>query len=193
MKMKPIILFIQGGGEGAYEADKNLARYLQSAFGKTHKIIFPKVPNESDPKYDIYKRTIEEEIENIRVPVFLVGHSLGACFLLKYLTEKKIDKNISGLFLISTPFWGKGGWQYEGFTLDSKLASMKTSNIPTYFYHSTNDRIVPYSHLDLYENKFPHAKIRRIIGRGHQLQNDLSEVVHDIEAVTTTMAKKQNV
>ena len=190
--MKPGILFIQGGGEGAHESDKELADYLQHALGKTHKISYPKVPNENNPDYEIFKNKIEEEIENVNDPIILVGHSLGACYLLKYLTDIKIRKNISGLFLIATPFWGKHGWQYEGFTLNNELASRKTADIPTFFYHSTNDETVPFSHLGLYEEKFPHAKTRRIVGRGHQLDNDLSEVVHDIQAVSRTVAKTQH-
>jgi len=45
----------------------------------------------------------------------------------------------------------------------------------------TNDEIVPFSHLALCAEKFPHATIRKITGRGHQLNNDLSEVVQDIK------------
>jgi len=177
------VLFIQGGGEGAYEADKKLVAYLEKALRKNYEIIYPKMPDENDPDYKIFKATIEGEIEKINHDLLLIGHSLGGCFLLKYSTEKRMSKNILGLFLIATPFWGEGGWQYEGFTIDNKLAAEKTKKIQTFFYHSTNDEIVPFSHLQLYKEKFPHAKMRKISGRGHQLQNDLSEVVDDIKVL----------
>jgi predicted alpha/beta hydrolase family esterase len=54
---------------------------------------------------------------------------------------------------------------------------------PLFFYHSTDDTTVPFSHLSLYEKKFPHATFRQIVGRGHQLNNDLSEVAADMKAL----------
>ena len=56
------------------------------------------------------------------------------------------------------------------------MLQSETINKPIFFYHSTDDEIVRFSHLSLYKEKFPHAAIRKIIGGGHQLNNDLSEV-----------------
>jgi hypothetical protein len=39
---------------------------------------------------------------------------------------------------------------------------------------------VPLSHADLLAAAFPAATIRRLDGRNHQLNDDLSEVAHDI-------------
>jgi len=177
---KATIFFIQGGGKGAYNADKRLVSYLLNALGENYEIVYPKMPDEDDPDYEAYKVKIEQALKKIDSDLILVGHSVGGCILLKYITENKIDKNILGIFLASTPFWGEGGWQFEGFSLDNKLASKITANIPMFFYHSTNDETVPFSHLSLYKEKFPHAKFRKIVERGHQLGNDLSEMVKDI-------------
>src|SRR4030095_16800816 len=108
---KQTILFIQGGGKDAYEADKKLAQFLKHALESTYDITYPKMPNENNPDYENYKAKIDEEFKKIDNKVILVAHSLGSCFLLKYLSEEKIDKDIAGLFLIATPFWGNGGWQ----------------------------------------------------------------------------------
>ena len=181
---KPIILFIQGGGEGAYEADKKLSSFLKDAFRNQYIVHHPVMPDESNPDYENYKTKIHEELNKIDDKVILVGHSLGSCFLLKYLSEEKTDKDIVGIFLISTPFWGGDGWQYEGFRLKNDFASHLQPNIPIFFYHSTDDEIVPFSHLALYAKEIPRVKIREIVGRGHQLNNDLSEVVQDIESLS---------
>jgi hypothetical protein len=141
------------------------------------------MPAESDPHYENYKAKIDRELKKIDSKVILIGHSLGSCFLLKYLSEEKTDKDIMGVFLIATPFWGDGGWQYEGFSLKNDFASKLPTKIPIFFYHSTDDEIVPFSHLALYAKKLPHSIIRKIDGRGHQLNNDLSEVVEDIRSL----------
>ena len=181
---KPIILFIQGGGKGAYKEDKKLALFLQDALSEIYDINYPKMPDESNPNYETYKAKIDEELKKMHSKVVLVGHSLGGCFLLKYLSEKKIEIDIAGMFFIATPFWGVNGWQYEGFTLENDFASKLPTKSPIFFYHGTNDEIVPFSHLALYAKKVPHAIIREIVGGGHQLNNDLSGVVQDIKSLS---------
>lgn len=177
---KTDILFIQGGGKGAYEADKKIVDRLRKDLGHKYEIHFPKMPGESDPDYEKYKTRIEKEIDKLNTDLILAGHSLGACFLLKYISENEFEKDISGIFLLSTPFWGPGGWEFEGFNVNNELAAKKVSNSPVFFYHGAQDEIVPFFHITLYEAKFPQAKFRTIAGQGHQFDDDLSEVVRDI-------------
>jgi serine hydrolase len=115
--------------------------------------------------------------------VILIGHSLGSSFLLKYLSEEKIENPIAGIFLMATPYWGGDGWLYEGYegiALPEDFASKLPSGAPIFLYHSRDDGIVPFAHLALYEEKLPQATIRALDGRGHQFNNDLSEVASDI-------------
>ena len=181
---KPVVLFVQGGGEGAYEEDRRLSLFLKEALKDIYIVHHPRIPDESNPDYENYKPKIDEELKKKGTKVILVGHSLGSCFLLKYLSEEKIDKEIAGIFLIATPFWGDGGWQYEGFRLREDFASNLPANVPIFFYHGTDDKIAPFSHLALYAEKVPFAKIRKIVGRGHQLNDDLSVVVEDIKSLS---------
>jgi len=176
---KSTILFIQGGGEGAYEADHKLVLNLQQALQKTCEIVYPKMPGENDPNYERWKTAFDKELDKIEGKVILVGHSVGSFLLLKYLFETKIDKDLVGMFFIATPFVGDGGWQFEDMAL-TEASFSKPLSAPVFFYHSTDDNVVPYAHLERYEKKLPHATIRKIIGRGHQLNNNLSEVVQDI-------------
>jgi uncharacterized protein len=43
--------------------------------------------------------------------------------------------------------------------------------------------VVPFAHLALYAEQLPQATIREFDGRGHQLNNDLSEVAADIASL----------
>jgi predicted alpha/beta hydrolase family esterase len=178
---KPTILFIQGGGKGAYEIDQKLASFLHDALGETYDINYPTMPNEYDPDYDLWKIKFDQELNKIEGKVVLVGHSVGGFLLLKYLSKNKIDTNITGMFFIAIPFVGKGGWKFEDMALDKDFATKLPSGAPVFFYHCNNDEIVPFSHLALYAKELPLATIRKIAGRGHQLNNDLSEVVQDIK------------
>jgi predicted alpha/beta hydrolase family esterase len=184
--MKKQILFIQGGGEGAYEEDGQLAAYLRNALGDAHKVLYPKMPGESDPDYEPWKVQIKKELAALEGEVILIGHSLGSSFLLKYLSEEKLEKSIVGIFLMATPYWGGDGWQYEGYeaiALPEDFALKMPSGAPIFLYHSRDDEIVPFAHLALYAEKLPQATIREFNRRGHQFNNDLSEVVGDIKSL----------
>ena len=116
----------------------------------------------------------------------LVGHSLGGSFLLKYLSDEKVEKAIAGIFLIATPYWGDDGWRYDGYealALPKDFPSNLPSGTPIFFYHSRDDEIVPFAHLTLYARKLPQATIHALDARGHQLRNDLSEVAADIKSL----------
>jgi predicted alpha/beta hydrolase family esterase len=184
--MKQQILFIQGGGEGAYEIDGKLVAFLRGALGAEYEVRYPRMPSESDPDYERWKARIKEELAALQGEVVLVGHSLGGSFLLKYLVEARMENPIAGIFLIAVPYWGGDGWKYEGYqkvALPDNFASKLPSGTPIFLYHGRDDEVAPFAHLALYAGKLPHATIRALDGRGHQLDNDLSEVVADVKAL----------
>ena len=183
--MKQPILFVQGGGEGAYAADGKLVASLQRALGAAHEIRYPKMPDENDPDYGKWKPVIAKELASIEGVAIVIGHSLGGSFLLKFLVEERPPNKIAGIFLIATPYWGGEGWRYEGYErveLPRDFSSSLPREARIFMYHSRNDEIVPFAHLALYAGKLPQARTRSL-ERGHQLNNDLSEVVADIESL----------
>jgi hypothetical protein len=121
--------------------------------------------------------------------VTLVGHSLGGSFLLKYLSEEKIDVQVGGLFLIAAPYWGGDGWRYDGYeevALPKDFASKLPKGAPIFFYHGRDDEVAPFAHLALYADRLPQATIRALDARGHQLNNDLSRVAADIKCLESS-------
>jgi predicted alpha/beta hydrolase family esterase len=113
--------------------------------------------------------------------VILVAHSLGASLVLKYLSERKVKKKISGIFLIATPFWsGDEDWM-KGLKLRKGFAPKLPKNIPIFLYHSRDDEEVPFAHLTSYGEKLPHASVHKIKSGGHQFNNDLKFVAKDIK------------
>jgi serine hydrolase len=186
MSVKRQILFVQGGGRGAYKEDEKLVVNLRSALGDAYEVHYPKMPQESDPDYQRWKAQISKELAMLKSRTILIGHSLGGSFLLKYLSEENTEMPIAGIFLIATPYWGGDGWRYEGYeavSLPESFASRLPKGGPIFLYHSRDDEIVPFAHLALYREKLPQAAIRAHNGRGHQLSNDLSEVAADIKSL----------
>jgi predicted alpha/beta hydrolase family esterase len=179
--MKRQALFIHGGGEGAYEEDKKMAASLQDALGSAYDVRCPKMPDEDSPEYKAWKERIAQELAALDGEVILVGHSLGGSILLKYLSEEKVEKPVAGIFLVAPPYWGAEDWEVGEYELQKGFASKLPEESPVFFYHSRDDEWVPFAHLALYAEKLPQATIREFDGRGHQFDDDLSEVARDIE------------
>ncbi len=179
--MKKSVLFIHGGGQGAYEADGLLAASLQTALGSAYHVRYPKMPNEESPEYAAWKAQITTELATLDDEIILVGHSLGGSVLVKYLSEEQVEQPIAGLFLIAAPYWGgDDNWNYDELTLPQDVAATLASIPRIFLYHSRDDEIVPFAHLALYAAKLPQATIRVSNGRGHQFGNDLADVAEDI-------------
>ena len=143
----------------------------------------PKMPNEGSPEVEAWKVRISEELAAMDGEVVLVGHSVGALILLKYLSEEEPEKPVAGLFLVAAPYVGTGGWEVEEGALRENFASELPEGLPVFLYHGRDDEEVPFEHLALYEANIPRATVRASDGRGHQFGNDLSEVARDIREI----------
>ncbi len=170
--MKKQVLFIQGGGEGAYGVDEKLAAALQDALGADYNVVYPHMPDEDDPQYETWAAQIAQEQAALGDQAIIVGHSVGGAVLLRHLSESKIAKPVAGLFIIAAPYWGAEDWQAD-----------LPAGLPVFLYHSRDDKVVPFAHLAKFAEKFPQAILREFDERGHQFNNDLTEVAEDIKAL----------
>lgn len=72
------ILFIHGGGDNGYEADKPLIASLKKEIGSDYHMQYPELKfDKSLPDFG-WGRQISKEIDGMKGDFFLVGHSLGA-------------------------------------------------------------------------------------------------------------------
>jgi len=104
--LKRGVLFVHDGGEGAHEADEKLAASLRDVLGSEWDVRCPKMPDEDSPKYEAWKDKIARELAAMDGEAILVGHSLGASVLLKYLSEEEVERPTAGLFLVASPSTG---------------------------------------------------------------------------------------
>jgi predicted alpha/beta hydrolase family esterase len=175
------VLFVQGGGEGAHdEWDNKLVASLERELGPDYEIRYPRMPNEADPKYALWKKALKKEFAKLDDGAILVGHSIGATILINVLAEQRSDAAPSGIFLVAAPFVGKGGWPSDDFEPITDLGARLPEPSKVYLYHGSEDETAPFAHVDLYEQAIPEAVVRRLAGRDHQLNEDMSEVAADI-------------
>jgi pimeloyl-ACP methyl ester carboxylesterase len=89
---------------------------------------------------------------------------------------------VAGAFLVSAPFWYDDEfWRWKEVELPREVATMLPSGLPVFLYHGRADEVVPFDHVEMYAEVLPHATVRRLDGRNHQLNDDLTEVANDID------------
>lgn len=177
------ILFIQGGGDDGYEADQALAAALKKALGKDYTIHYPEMKSDEAAADFGWVKQIGEKIAELKGDLFLVGHSLGASMILKYLSENPVTKKIKAVFLLATPFWsGDEDWK-AGLKLQKDFADHLPAETPIFIYHAQDDEEVPFSQFDQYKQELPQATFREIKQGGHQLGNNLTVVAKAISSL----------
>ncbi len=180
------IFLMQGAGASAYEVDKQLAMSLSRALGPQYEVHYPALPHEDDASYKEWKHSLEKELASMQEPVILVGHSVGASILIKWISEMEAEQPIAGIFLLACPFWGGNGWRYSGYEtlmLSTDRVTNLSKNRPIFLYHCRDDAIVPFDHLALYAQILPEATVCIQDEGGHQFNNDLSFVAEDIKSL----------
>jgi predicted alpha/beta hydrolase family esterase len=180
------ILFLQGGGKNVHdEWDHKLVASLEHELGSDVEVCYPRMPNEDDPSFDAWSDSIESEIARLELGAFLVGHSVGGTILIHTLAQRpSLLRHIAAVWLLAAPFVGDGGWPSDEVASPQGWAE-PLAEVPVYLYHGEADETVPVAHVDLYAKAIPHAQVRRLPGRDHQLNNDLSEVAQDIRRMMT--------
>jgi predicted alpha/beta hydrolase family esterase len=175
------LLFVQGGGENAHdEWDSKLVANLEQELGPDYEIRYPRMPDEDNPEFARWSAALHKELDKLDRGAILVGHSIGATILVHSLAAEPPKQSPAGIFLVSMPFIGEGGWPSEDIKPEPDLGAKLPAQSPTYLYQGDADEIVPAGHVDLIAKAIPQAAVRKLPGRDHQLNNDMSEVAADI-------------
>jgi hypothetical protein len=179
------ILFVQGGGgEGAHDQwDNKLVDSLECELGAGYSIRYPRMPQEDDPTYAAWKPALIDELNALEDGAILVGHSLGGALLVHVLAETHLKFSPKALILIAAPFIGEGGWPSDDIPARGNLSDRLPAGLGVYVYQGTKDDTVPVAHAQLYARTIPHAVVRMLPDRDHQLNNDLTEVAQDIRSL----------
>jgi len=76
----------------SFDVDLDRLRYrkdwkdsLQEELGQEYDVFQPRMPNSTNAQYDEWRTMFEKIIEKTGDEILLVGHSLGALFLVKHL------------------------------------------------------------------------------------------------------------
>lgn len=178
------LLFIQGAGDGSYREDAVLVARLRLALGEGYDVVYPAMSDDGDASYSVWKRWLEDELANTQGQTMVVGHSVGASVVLKFLTEQPTPPRIDAAFLLAAPFWGGDGWRYDGYEeleLPPDAHKRLPAGMPVFLYHCNDDDIVPSEHLALYGRLLREATCCELDSGGHQFDDDISPIATAIK------------
>ena len=175
------VLFVQGAGEGVHAAwDSHLVASLRRELGPQYDVRYPRMPNEAEPAVATWGPVLERQLAALRPGAVVVGHSVGGTVLLHVLAHAARVAELGAVALIAVPFIGPGGWPSDDTERSANLAARLPAEVPVFVYHGEDDAVVPVAHAERYGEALPRARVRRLAGRDHQLNDELSEVAHDI-------------
>jgi predicted alpha/beta hydrolase family esterase len=172
------VLFIQGAGENVHEGwDRKLVSSLERHLGDS-RVHYPRMPGEADPHFAAWKPALVRELDALDDGAILVGHSIGGTMLIHTLADHA--SRARALFLLAAPFIGDGGWPSDELPARTDFG---IGGLRVFLYQGTADETVPTAHVHLYARALPHATVRVLADRDHQLNNDLADVARDIRAL----------
>ena len=115
--------------------------------------------------------------------VILIGHSLGACFLTRYLAENLFSRNIRAILLVAGVYSGNVAGMTKEFSAPESLELLDKQSDHVFLYHSKDDNVVPFSELAKYQTALPNALTRVFSNQGHFGQETFPELVADIKSL----------
>src|SRR5215207_8436957 len=100
------VVFIQGGGAGAYDEDALLVQSLRRELGDGIPVEYPRMPDEGDPDPVSWGPAIASAIGQAAPPLVLVAHSIGGYLLLRQLLDEPPESPVLAICLIAVPYPG---------------------------------------------------------------------------------------
>jgi predicted alpha/beta hydrolase family esterase len=162
---------------------KKWTETFKEDLGAEYEVFMPQMPNSQNAKYEEWKLWFERHFEYLEANVILVGCSLGAMFLAKYLSEEDAPFSIKTLFLLAGAFKTEELDETDcgDFLTDAEDVSVlakKINNIV--IMHSKDDSVSPYQCALKLKKAIPNAELVTFEDKNHFLVPEFPELIEKI-------------
>ncbi len=137
-------------------------------------ILYPTMPNSMNAVFDEWVIYFEKLIPFLGDDVQIVGHSLGAMFLTKYLQEHPLEKPVKRIMLVSGGYDDESIEDLGSFKIYSAKNVAKSAK-EVHLFHSQDDPVAPFTELAKYQTDLPTAITHNFTNRGHFLDETFPE------------------
>lgn len=153
---------------------------LQSDLGDNFQVVRLQMPNKINAKYEEWKIYFHRYLEVLGEDLILIGHSLGATFLVKFLTEETIKNKRSRVILVAAPFGEiKLGPSLGDFIFEKEASS----DLKITLFASDNDKLIANDDVVKYQKMIKNLETKTLSDRGHFSQKDFPELVLHLKEV----------
>ncbi len=129
-------------------------------------LLSPTMPNSSNANYDEWVIYFEKLIGFFSYDIQIIGHSLGAMFLAKYLQNHQLKQPVKRLILLAGAYDDESTEDLGSFKVES-ATNVPHSAHEVHLFHSEDDPVVPFSELAKFQANMPEAITHTFTDRGH--------------------------
>ncbi len=162
---------------------------LPEELGDDFEVFMPAMPNKQNAKYKEWKIWFERHFDHLNDGLILMGCSLGAMFLYKYLIDNNPPVKIKALILMASPakiedeynFADEGCGDFAFELNDVSKISEKADKV--IIMHSKDDFLVPYEHGIRLHKIMPDSEMISFEDKNHFLVEKFPELVAKIKEI----------
>lgn len=144
-------------------------------------VLLPSMPNSSSAEYSEWSLYFSKIIPFLRDDAVLIGHSLGAIFLAKYLQEHANRLHFKKVVLVAPPFDDESSESLASFRLPKDMTKLASVSDEWILFHSKDDVVVPYGETNKYLEILPNAQAIFFEDRGHINTPTFPELLAEIK------------
>lgn len=168
------------------ENDRNWRDWIIWALSDKFDVVAPLMPSKQNADYIAWKIWFERYLDQITdSDPIIIGHSLGATFLLKYFSENTFSKKIKQLHFIAPLIRDEFSLYLEklgSFNFDTtKISVVKDIAKCIHIWHSKDDDVVPFANAELVKSFLPSAVMHVFDDRKHFNQPAFVELLLEIQ------------
>ena len=145
-------------------------------------VLLPSMPDKYNARYEAWEIWFDKYVPFLEDGCILIGHSLGAIFLLRYLWLHTLPVSVKALYLVAAPYFTEEKPRNGGFFVTPQILQEVGERHHVILMHSTDDTVVPFDDMERYKTALVHARVIQCNDRGHFLQEEFPELVSDIRS-----------
>lgn len=138
-------------------------------------VLLPDFPNKQNAVYDEWCIFFEKLVPFLSSDTQLVGYSLGAMFLARYLNETILPIHLDRIILVSPCYNDESLEDLGSFKINS-AKGVERSAREVHFFHSQDDPISPFTELQKFQKDIPSAISHIFTDRNHFFQPTFPEL-----------------
>ena len=156
---------------------------LQDELGSNYQVLLPAMPNKTNARYSEWKIWFEHLTSIFADDCILVGHSLGAIFLAKYLSENTVPVTVAATILIAAPHSSETNEDLTDFKIESLTNQLTEQAGRLVFFNGFDDPVIALSELELYQKAIPLAECNIVSAPDHFVRAEFPELTALITAI----------